>query len=311
MNKEILIITSSIDCTVDYIISKCTHETFFRLDVDRLDNFDFFVGSSEHTWQIKDKNKNKTISLEKIIAIYYRKPMFPNISEYEPVYHEMIQKDIYALISGIADSFSGTVLSKPTKLREAENKVNQLIYAINHKWQIPTSFIGTSNKKQQEFLSTKSIIKPLTTGKIYKESVCELYQTNLFTHADNNISLTPIYLQEYIPKAYEARITVINKTFYTVKITTEDKIDWRKDYQNHSYEIIECPKSIQRKCLQMLSYYGLSFGAFDFIITPQNKWIFLELNPNGQWLWLEKALHLDISKKIIEFLKGQHNEKDV
>ena len=55
----------------------------------------------------------------------------------------------------------------------------------------------------------------------------------------------------------------------------------------------------------MLSYYNLVFGAFDYIVTPQNEWIFLELNPNGQWLWLEEALKLDISNKIIEYLSEE------
>ena len=53
----------------------------------------------------------------------------------------------------------------------------------------------------------------------------------------------------------------------------------------------------------MLSYYKLKFGAFDFIVTPNNEWVFLELNPNGQWLWLEKALNINISKEIINFLE--------
>ena len=44
------------------------------------------------------------------------------------------------------------------------------------------------------------------------------------------------------------------------------------------------------------------FGAFDFIVTPELKWIFLEINPNGQWLWLEQSLKLDISQKIVEYL---------
>ena len=43
-------------------------------------------------------------------------------------------------------------------------------------------------------------------------------------------------------------------------------------------------------------------GAFDFIVTPEDKWVFLEVNPNGQWLWLEQSLNLDISKKILDNL---------
>lgn len=47
---------------------------------------------------------------------------------------------------------------------------------------------------------------------------------------------------------------------------------------------------------------NLSFGAFDYIVTLDDEWIFLEINPNGQWLWLEQSLDLDISQKIIDYL---------
>ena len=55
----------------------------------------------------------------------------------------------------------------------------------------------------------------------------------------------------------------------------------------------------------MLMDFQLEFGAFDFIVTNDNQWYFLEVNPNGQWLWLEKILALDISEKIIDLLDGK------
>jgi len=306
MKKSILIITSSIDCTVDLIIQRFNKNVnFFRINVDNFSNYKISVGQKYSIWEITDLQNNITINKSEIGSIYYRKPMFPDLSEYEPEYHMMIQRDIIGLINGIVDSFEGKVLSKPCLLRESENKTNQLIYAINHNWKTPNSFIGNDSDKQLDFSSIRSIIKPLTTGKVDTKNGCELYQTNYFNYKVNTISLTPIYLQTYITKLYEVRITIINTTFYTVRIDTKDKLDWRADYKNHKYSIIECPKKIQKQCLAMLKNYNLRFGAFDYIVTPENKWIFLELNPNGQWLWLEEALNLDISEQIINYLLGE------
>lgn len=109
-------------------------------------------------------------------------------------------------------------------------------------------------------------------------------------------------MQEYVPKQYEVRITVINNTFYTVRIDTKNKVDWRIDYENHKYTLIDCPLRIRKDCIAMLKDFNLVFGAFDYIVTPNNECFFLELNPNGQWLWLEEALDLDISEKIIDYL---------
>ena len=66
--------------------------------------------------------------------------------------------------------------------------------------------------------------------------------------------------------------------------------------------LIECPEKIKQQCLAMLKYFNLDFGAFDYIVTPDNDWVFLEVNPNGQWLWLEESLNLDISKQIVQYL---------
>lgn len=304
MKKHILIITSSLDQTADAIMQKYNSMVdFFRFDVDKLSDYKISVGD-HNTWEITNNKLETKITNNSITAIYYRKPQFPDLSEYEPIYHEMIQRDMLSLINGIADSFDGKVLSRPYLLRRAENKVYQLIYALKNNWKIPRSFIGNNSEKQKGFYEKKGIIKPLTTGIIRWVNGCEIYHTSCFFKTDEDISLTPIYLQDYIPKKFEVRITVINKKFYTIRIDTRDKLDWRKDYENHNYSIIQCPKEIQKKCLMMLKHYNLTFGVFDYIVTPQNDWIFLELNPNGQWFWLESELKLDISNKIINYLIG-------
>lgn len=54
--------------------------------------------------------------------------MLPDLSLYDPQYHTMIQRDIISVINGIADSFPGKVLTKPSIFRKTENKVYQLMY---------------------------------------------------------------------------------------------------------------------------------------------------------------------------------------
>lgn len=297
--KKILIITNSGDETVSYIVHKYNSlADFIRINVDKFDCYQF--GIDNVGWYIEYNHMRVTD--DDIYSIYYRKPMFPSLHLYQARYHSMIQRDIISVVNGIADSFLGKVLSKPSILRKTENKVYQLIYASKHGWRIPKSYIGNDIEQCNEFENDLSIIKPLTTGKTYGSSGWELYQTNLFKGLDADISLTPLYLQQYIQKQYEARLTIIEKNVYCVRIDTQNKIDWRADYQNHKYSLISCPDIIVEKCMTMMSDFELQFGAFDFIVTPQNQWVFLELNPNGQWLWLEESLELDISRKIVEYL---------
>lgn len=298
--EKILIITSSIDCTVDYIIEKYGESVdFYRFDIDLFSGYEIVIGGNGH-WSICCENW--ILEKKDIHSIYYRKPRLPKMDEYAYEYRSMIARDIIALINGIVDDFDGKVLTKPYILRKTENKVFQLLYAEKNGLLIPKSFIGNSNEIAGEFLSKKAIIKPITTGKIVGQEKIELYQTNYFTKFDEDISLTPIYLQEYENKNYEVRLTYINGTFFTVRIDSEDKLDWRKNYLGLKYSIIECPQMIADICIKMMKDFELNYGAFDFIINENGEWVFLEVNPNGQWQWLEQELQIPISKKIVEYL---------
>lgn len=300
--KNILVITSSIDFTVEYIINKYMHiANFYRVDVDLLDRYEISI-CNEYEWSIGCLDWNIILYKNDIYSIYYRKPKFPNLYEFEPEYRRMINNDILALINGIADSFDGKVLTKPSVLRKCENKIYQLIYAIENNFLIPKSFIGNDSNKLKTFAEIKTIIKPVSVGKVYKKDKCEIYQTNYFDKYEENIALTPIYLQYYEAKEYEVRLTIINRKCFTVKIESENSLDWRKGYDENKYTLITTPDSIYQKCMKMLVDFNLKFGAFDFIVNPQGEWIFLEVNPNGQWQWLEHALNLTISNEIVSFL---------
>lgn len=300
MSKEmILVITSSIDETASFIINKFSDRAdFFRIDVDLFDQFIFSVEAGN--WKIT--NSYGTITMNQVHSIYYRKPILPDLHSFHPQYHTMIQRDIISVVNGIVDSFNGIVLTKPSVLRKTENKVYQLICAQKYGFHMPHSYIGNSNQICMSYSSGDSIIKPITTGKIYGSNGFEIYQTSMFQKFQNDVSLTPVYLQAYIPKAYEVRATIINQMVYPVRIDTQNKIDWRADYSNHHYSLVSMPSETVEQCFQMMRDFELSFGAFDFIVTPDNHWVFLEVNPNGQWLWLEQSLNLDISDSIIRFL---------
>ncbi len=294
--KVILVITSSFDQTVTYIINQYPCISFFRFDVDKLNSYE--VNINNQGWSISFNNK--VITNNDIGSIYYRKPTFPDLREYEASYHSMIHRDILAMINGIVDVFPGKVLTKPFILRLTENKVFQLLKASQYGFIIPSSYIGNDQFKANKY--NQGIIKPLSIGKVQIGDGYEIYQTNIFQGINEDIGLTPIYVQEYIKKQYEVRLTIIDQYVYAVRIDTIDQVDWRNDYENHHYTLIKCPEDIIKKCYNMMEDFHIVFGAFDFIVTPNNEWVFLEVNPNGQWLWLEESLHLDISEKIIEYL---------
>ena len=70
------------------------------------------------------------------------------------------------------------------------------------------------------------------------------------------------------------------------------------------YSITAVDSSIEEFCLAMLDALGLQFGAFDFIVDTSGELYFLEVNPNGQWYWLEDKTGALISDAIVSILKS-------
>lgn len=299
--KKILIITSTVDFTVDYIINKYKDKCdFFRVNVDNFYKYEFDV-NFEDGFSIK--NKRWYIRECEITAIYYRKPMLPDLSEFESGYIKMISKDIIYFINGLVDSFKGKVLSKPSDLRKSENKIYQIKVAKEVNFHFPESSVGNCKEKINEIIRKGGIIKPLTTGRVISDNLCEIIQTSeIKSLVEEEISLTPLYIQKYINKDYELRITIVSNKVFPVKIVPYNKIDWRIEQEKNKYSLISIPSQIEDKCFEMLKRMNLKFGAFDFIVNKEGTYIFLEVNPNGQWLWLEEKLDLNISDEIVNYL---------
>ncbi|MEX0910336.1 MAG: ATP-dependent carboxylate-amine ligase, partial [Candidatus Paceibacterota bacterium] len=113
--------------------------------------------------------------------------------------------------------------------------------------------------------------------------------------------------QEYIPKAYEVRVTVVGDLTFAARIDSQEssrtEVDWRQyDFANVGHYTEELTHEIHSRCVNLVKELGLRYGAIDLIVTPQGEWVFLENNCNGQWLWIEKLVGLEISDAIARLL---------
>jgi len=128
---------------------------------------------------------------------------------------------------------------------------------------------------------------------------------------------TVSFAQEYVPKAFELRVTVVgvgeDSHVFATRIDSqklapdEGGIDWRQGY-DHGMELstFDLPMDIAEKCTSLVHALDLKFGCIDLIVRPDGEYVFLECNPNGQWLWIELATGQRISVAIAEFLMDEH-----
>jgi glutathione synthase/RimK-type ligase-like ATP-grasp enzyme len=124
---------------------------------------------------------------------------------------------------------------------------------------------------------------------------------------DESLELTAHYLQEWIPKDFDARLTVVGDTMFPVAIHADSEsgsVDWRSDYDALRYEPIPIPGEVADAVRRFMAHYGLNYGAFDFSVTPEGRWVFLECNPAGQWQFIAASTKLPIAEAHASLLQG-------
>lgn len=300
----ILVITSSYDKTIDFIQEKHSFNGFFRLNLDQFSSYE--VAYNQSGFSITNKSL-ETLNESSCLSIYYRKPTPEIIPEsiINPSYIPHLYREVFSFIEGVAESFNGKCLSKPSLLRKADNKLYQMKIANIVGFSTINSVLTNNIDNVKEQL-TKPIIKPLSSGLVETKLHKEFVQTNLvdFSKDTSALKFSPSYFQDYQEKDFEVRLTVINNKFYPVKIESRDKIDWRKSGNEINYCIINLPIDIKEKCVNFMSLMCLKFGCFDFIVKD-NIWYFLEMNANGQWAWLDAKLNIGISNSILDYLQNE------
>jgi hypothetical protein len=124
--------------------------------------------------------------------------------------------------------------------------------------------------------------------------------------SDALLQATPGIFQALVPKAYELRVTVIGRRPFAAKVLSQEtiagKLDWRKAYGELRIEPCGLPRGIAEGCNRLMEQLGLVFGCFDFIVTPDQKCVFLEVNEMGQFLFVEFFTGLPLLDAFSEFL---------
>lgn len=122
--------------------------------------------------------------------------------------------------------------------------------------------------------------------------------------------MSPSIFQPVIPKAYELRITVVGKKIFAAKIYSQDDVetalDWRRKPKLNDFAVkmeqTKLPVKAESKIFAFMKEIGLKFGCIDMIVTPEGEYIFLEINPNGQWYFVQLKTEVQIAKEIAKLL---------
>lgn len=210
-------------------------------------------------------------------------------------------------------------LSNPDSIRLAGRKPYHLAVARRLGFQTPRTLITNSPCEAEQFtmslrgdVAAKALWTPGITLEHDGNELGIMLYTQRLERTDvlkgaQSVRNCPMILQEYIEKAFELRITIVGTQVFACAIYSQQsdrtKEDWhRYDLANTPHEAYRLPPEVEVQCVRLVETLQLSFGCIDMIVTPGGEYVFLEINPNGQWLWIEHLTGLPISQAIAELL---------
>jgi glutathione synthase/RimK-type ligase-like ATP-grasp enzyme len=194
--------------------------------------------------------------------------------------------------------------------KRAERKPYQLALAMQAGFAIPPTLVTNDPSAAKSFLTRfgGGIYKPLSW--FYAPPDTILY-TNVVSADDvianeRSLELAPGIFQARVEKAHELRVTIVGDRVFAAKVDSQSRldtaIDWRRNSLEVSYDPVELDRMLEHNLLRMQAQLGLAFGAYDLIVTPEGETVFLEVNPSGQWLWIERATGLAITDALVDLL---------
>jgi glutathione synthase/RimK-type ligase-like ATP-grasp enzyme len=253
------------------------------------------------------------LDLDDVTSIWYRRPGDFALSDHLLAEEkDWIRTECSHLIRSIWQNTRALWVSNPDAIRRASLKGLQLRLAIEMGFQVPQFIVTNDVDQATAFIASFPsgvIVKVLSSPAIRSGDRVATIYTHLVSDNDmrylSAVKFGPTFLQEFIHKAMDVRVTVIGDTLYAIGIhsTEASRVDFRQtEVYNLAHTVLTLPHALHDLCIRLVKELGLTFGAIDLILTPGGEYHFLEINPNGQWLWLEYVTGIPLAKTMCDLL---------
>lgn len=259
-----------------------------------------------------------SIDLDEVRSVWYRRPGDFVIPPYQrPQTTQFARSELSAALSGILRALDCYWMNHPAAIAGASYKAEQLVRAARFGLPVPATCITSQPAHARAFFREHDghvIIKVLADSDIYSPEEGGGFIGNIFTSSMSADALdkldrvrdAPVLLQELVQKRFDIRVTIVQDTVFAAAIDSQgsvaSRVDWRQSGLSLPHHVIELPHTIRGQLVALTHSYGLTFACVDLVLCPDDKYAFLELNPIGEWGWLERMTDLRITDSIVAAL---------
>ena len=255
-------------------------------------------------------DSGRKIDLSAVRSAWWRRPQSPIINPAiaSDRHRVFAMNECAEALAGLWHALEVFWVNDPATDHAAHRKLYQLRIAQEVGLRIPESTITNDPGAARVFIDRRGYRDVIY--KSFSAMEDQWRETRLLKEDElslvDNVSYAPVIFQQYIPAAYDVRLTVIGDQLFPAAIHSQDTdypVDCRMDLENAAVEPIELPKKVCDKVRALMRRLGLVYGAIDLRLNSDNdEYVFLEINPAGQWLFIEERTGQPIGKALADIL---------
>ncbi|MFJ5102466.1 ATP-grasp ribosomal peptide maturase [Streptomyces sp. NPDC088554] len=309
--RPVLVATEADDVTADMVITQLNRRSVPVVRFNPADiGTDLTVSARFGTCLAPVAGQVRTLSrdidLTRVRAVYWRRPVWPAFPHLSDGDARFAAAQVRYGLGGILYALDGPQwVNHPLRNAAADYKPAQLACAQRIGLAVPPTLVTNNPDMAREFITVHGqvIHKTLRWTPYERDGVPVTGWADPVTAAeiDDSVRVTPHLFQARVDKAADVRVLVAGGKLFAVRIDS-GLLDWRKDYAAHSYTVIALPGQVNKALLACLDHFGLVSGSFDLAVDRAGDYWWLELNPNGQWGWLEEKTGLEMSAAFADLL---------
>jgi glutathione synthase/RimK-type ligase-like ATP-grasp enzyme len=252
-------------------------------------------------------SRGYTIAVASLRSIWWRRfgPYHIDQSVTDHDVRRFCSRECDSSFKGTLEALNVPIVNSIASQTSASRKPLQLATAKSLGIPIPRTLISNNPDEVRQFwyaLDRNCIYKSFTppdwkmaeTRMLYEEDFANIQQLR---HA-------PIIVQEKIDKGRDVRVSIFGESVFAAEVTThrvEAELDWRLDLTATWHEHA-LPTALSGQLVKLLRSLGLDYGCIDLRQRPDGEYIFFEVNPAGQFLFVEVDTGLPLSNAMATLL---------
>jgi glutathione synthase/RimK-type ligase-like ATP-grasp enzyme len=259
----------------------------------------------------------RSADLVDVAAVWYRRPGEPTPDIAEADARRWAGDEAKQFLAGLWESLGCRwVPGPPAMAFRAGRKAYHLGVAQRVGFTVPRTLMTNDSAAVLRFYEEcegRVVIKTLSSPRIRLDGATYLPFAAPVRRRDlrssRELRHAPAILQEYVPKRVEVRVNLFGDRVLAAEIHSQASRwslhDWRLlDLTRARHLRHPLPAEVAQRCVRYMTALGLCSGHIDLILTPAGQYVFLEINPHGEWDWLEDLAGLPLTEALVDLLLG-------